>query len=61
MEYQSVIYSLAEAPIDGKCWRMLIVKMDKEIVYEGSYTAHIGAQRAAKRQLKRLNAGSSNA
>ena len=57
MEYQSVIYNLAEAPKDGKCWKMLIVKPNKEVVYEGDYTAKIGAERAAKRRLKRLNAG----
>ena len=57
MEYQSIIYNLAEEPVDGRCWKMLILKDDKDIIYEGCYTAHIGAQRAAKRQLKKLNRG----
>lgn len=35
---------------------MVITTRDR-VVYKGRYTAKIGAERAAKRQMKKLNAG----
>ncbi len=51
--YQCFINNLPDAPKDGRCWEMTIVKRGK-VVYKGRYTAKIGAERAKKRRLKKL-------
>ena len=55
--YQCTINNLPNAPKDGRCWEMVITT-DNKVVYTGRYTAKIGAERAAKRQLRKL--GGSN-
>jgi hypothetical protein len=53
--FKCFIDNLPNAEKDGRCWKLVIRKKNK-VVYKGTYTAKIGAERAAKRQLKRLEA-----
>lgn len=53
--FRCSIENLPDAPKDGRCWKLVIRKEDK-VVYKGAYTAKIGAERAAKRQVKKLEA-----
>ena len=66
MPYTHRIFNLKDAPKDGRCWRLIIYReefrSDSTFPYSvgvfcNDYTAKIGAERAAKRKLKRLNAG----
>jgi len=63
VSYTHRIFNLKDAPKDGRCWRLLICRdeprpnstvPDATVVFVGDYTAKIGAERAAKRQLKKL-------
>lgn len=60
MSFVYEIENLPDAPRDGKCWRLIISKPSEATfpcslkVFEGRYTARIGAERAAKRQMKIL-------
>tara|TARA_R100000808_G_C2155439_1_gene167916 strand:+ start:15629 stop:15847 length:219 start_codon:yes stop_codon:yes gene_type:complete len=64
MPYTHRIFNLKDAPKDGKCWRLVICKDELRPeessaplaipVFVGHYTAKIGAERAAKRKLKKL-------
>lgn len=55
--YKCSISNLPNAPKDGRCWEMVITTGNR-VVYTGRYTAKLGAERAAKRQLRKL--GGSN-
>lgn len=60
MEYKYLITKRPSVPAGGKCWSMVVYKagaviQDEPHLYEGIYTTYIGAERAAKRQLRRLN------
>ena len=63
MSYVHSIFRLKDAPKDGKCWRLLICKEElrpdstapyAKTIFKGDYTAKIGAERAHKRQMKKL-------
>ena len=62
--YTHRIFNMKDVPRDGKCWRLIICKDEIRpgsnipyavSVFSGDYTAKIGAERAAKRRLKKLN------
>tara|TARA_R110000744_G_scaffold120273_2_gene224118 strand:+ start:286 stop:579 length:294 start_codon:yes stop_codon:yes gene_type:complete len=56
--YEVFIHKRPHIEPGGKCWKLSILKNfsfeEEDFIYEGVYTAELGAQRAAKRQLKKL-------